>query len=213
MTRPSRNTDQLMIETAIRLLRDRGISGLRVREVAAKAGVNLGMFHYYFKTKDEFVKRVLADLYEGFFERFQIESSGSGSPIERLRRALLTLGRFARDNRDIVIPILLDVVRGHKKAVEFTQKGMTRHVFVLLKLIEECQAKALIARVPLPMAGVYLAGSVVFPAVVFSSLQRAGAKRPFGKSMRDLESVLLSDAAIEMRVDLALKGLATGRGV
>ncbi|MBC7946203.1 MAG: TetR/AcrR family transcriptional regulator, partial [Burkholderiales bacterium] len=50
MPRPSQNTDRRLIKAARKLLPETGCSGLNLRQVAVKAGVNLGMFHYHFKT-------------------------------------------------------------------------------------------------------------------------------------------------------------------
>ena len=59
MTRPSRNQDQLLIQAAKRLLPEMGISGMSLQRIADECGVNLGMFHYHFKTKDAFIRKVL----------------------------------------------------------------------------------------------------------------------------------------------------------
>ena len=55
MSRPSKNTDRLLIEAAKELIPEAGFKGLKIREVARKAGVNLGMFNYHFKTKEKFL--------------------------------------------------------------------------------------------------------------------------------------------------------------
>jgi len=48
MSRPSKNTDKLLIQAGRRLLPETGVSGLSLRRGAQEAGVNLGMFPYYF---------------------------------------------------------------------------------------------------------------------------------------------------------------------
>ena len=55
MTRPSQNIDQRLLEAGRRLLPDLGCAALSVRRLAAEAGVNAGMFHYHFRTKDVFL--------------------------------------------------------------------------------------------------------------------------------------------------------------
>ena len=59
MPRPSRNIDQLLIAAALELLPNAGTSVLTIRQVCQHAGVNLGMFHYHFKTRDVFLRAVL----------------------------------------------------------------------------------------------------------------------------------------------------------
>jgi DNA-binding transcriptional regulator YbjK len=43
----SEQTRTRILEAALALLPRHGLAALRVRQVAAKAGVNLGMFHYH----------------------------------------------------------------------------------------------------------------------------------------------------------------------
>ena len=59
MSRPSQNADQHLIEAAQKMLKHTSLSQMNIRQVAAEAGVNLGMFHYHFKTKDQFAKAVM----------------------------------------------------------------------------------------------------------------------------------------------------------
>src|SRR5665811_1456045 len=110
VSRPSQNTDQRLIEAAREMLGTSALSRMNLREVAKKAGVNLGMFHYHFKTKDQFTRAVLQDTYDKFFREFSLESSRDGEPLQNLRGALFTLGKFMLDNRRMLLGILHDVL-------------------------------------------------------------------------------------------------------
>lgn len=48
-----------LIATAYQLLVEKGFEGLRVREVAAQAGVNIATLHYYFPTKEDLIRGVV----------------------------------------------------------------------------------------------------------------------------------------------------------
>ena len=65
MPRPSQNVDQLLIDAGLELLPETGCAGLSVRKLTEHAGVNLGMFHYHFRNKDNFVRTLLQRTYEG----------------------------------------------------------------------------------------------------------------------------------------------------
>ena len=106
MTRPSHNTDRLLIRAAKKLIPRTGFSGLTVREVSRRAGVNLGMFNYHFKTKDAFIEKLLVETYEDFFADFKIESLTGGTPIERLKNAIMAVAFYVRDNRQIFIMLM-----------------------------------------------------------------------------------------------------------
>ncbi|MBI4676762.1 MAG: TetR/AcrR family transcriptional regulator [Elusimicrobia bacterium] len=208
MSRPSRNQDKLLIQAGRKLLPETGISGLSVRKVAAEAGVNPGMFHYHFKTKRRFARMVLQEIYEEFFKGFSVESGGGSPPLERLRRALLALGRFARDNRRLFIILLHDVIEGEAEVTSFVTANFPRHIGILLGLIRECRGRGLLKKAPLPNTVAFLAGGAIAPNVGFGLLERVSSRKPLGLAMRFIEPMLVSDAAIASRVDWALAALA-----
>jgi len=59
MPRPSRNVDERLLAAGRELYPDAGAAGLSIRRIAERAEANLGMFHYHFRTKDQFVRRLL----------------------------------------------------------------------------------------------------------------------------------------------------------
>ncbi|TXI76399.1 MAG: TetR/AcrR family transcriptional regulator [Flavobacteriales bacterium] len=53
MGKPKDNeTRQRIVAAAMKLFRTKGMSGVNMRELAENAGVNKGLLHYYFKTKE-----------------------------------------------------------------------------------------------------------------------------------------------------------------
>jgi AcrR family transcriptional regulator len=59
MARLSRNIDQALLRAGRELFPRVGCGGLSVRALAEHADVNVGMFHYHFKTKDKFLDALL----------------------------------------------------------------------------------------------------------------------------------------------------------
>ena len=210
MTRPSRNTDRLLLEAGKKLIPEMGISGLTVRAVAKKAGVNLGMFNYHFKTKDTFVERLLSDMYEDFFKSFKMESETGGDCRERLKNAVLTLGRFVRARRRIIIMIIQEIIIGNRKIMEFAKANMTRHIMILLGLIKECQKKKYIAKMPLPSAASFFIAAIVGPNIVLAIVEQYARKglatHLFAAAV---EKMVLTDKELQRRVEIAFKGLAS----
>ena len=72
---------QALVRCAYQELAERGFEGLRTREVAAAAGVNIATLHYYFPTKQALIGSVLAHA----MEKFRSTLSASGSPADQLR--------------------------------------------------------------------------------------------------------------------------------
>ena len=204
MSRPSQNTDQRLVKAARRLLPETGCSGLNLRQVAAKAKVNLGMFHYHFKTKEEFVRRVLQEFYEEFFKDFQLEAEHHATPLENLRAALMTFAAFARDNRRLVFVLLRDAMNGEKVVYDFLRANLHRHIQILFRLIQECQAKGELPPLPPPNVLVTLIASMNMPSIISEGVRRAPISRGKQKIAPILEAHVLSDAALAGRLAFLL---------
>src|SRR5687767_11769724 len=116
MPRPSRNLDRALLAAGRALLPHRGCAGLSVREVAETAGVNLGMFHYHFRTREAFLRELLQSMYEDMFSQLTLTRSEAEGPVESLRGALRFLGRFLRANRAVLARVMADALCGDRVA-------------------------------------------------------------------------------------------------
>jgi AcrR family transcriptional regulator len=212
MTRPSRNTDKLLIEAAKELIPKNGLSGLTVRDVARKAGVNLGMFNYHFKTKEAFLEKVLSESYEDFFKGLEIGSGTGGTPRERLKNAVAVIAFFVRDNRPVFIMLARELALGNRIVTDFAKKHMARHIELLIKLVKDCQKEGQMAKLPLVQVLPFLMGSVMAANFIVTAAERLAPLGSLGIA-RDLlsaaaDKTILSDKAVEQRIDLALNALA-----
>lgn len=206
MTPPSQDIDRKLLLAARALVAEKGFGALTVRGAAARAGVNPGMFHYHFKTKRAFKRRVLEAVYEDFFERFTLSVRGNG-PLERLRESLRYVGRFARDHRQEGFTLIQDALGGDRDTVDFIGENFPRHLKVILDLIIHAQKAGELALAPLPFVMTFIIAGVGFPAFLFESFRSTKTRRPFGFSLRDVEFSLLTDEAIDRRVEAVLRGL------
>ena len=99
MARPSRNIDRALLAAGRDLLPLTGCRNLSVRQVTERAGVNLGMFHYHFRTRENFVRAVLQEMYEEMFASLQLERARHAEPLPGLRAVLRVLGRLQQDSQ------------------------------------------------------------------------------------------------------------------
>ncbi|MBM4263369.1 MAG: TetR/AcrR family transcriptional regulator [Deltaproteobacteria bacterium] len=204
MTRPSRNIDRLLIDTARELLPHMGCRGFSIRQLTERAGVNLGMFHYHFKTRDNFLSIVLQGVYEEMFSRLSFQAHAERAPVENLRAAANVLGRFLRDNRLLFRRLLPDAMAGDTVAQDFLRRNFPRHLGVMTGLIGDAQRAGELRRLPLFQAMAFLAGAVGMPIMMATAMLEGR----FAPSIVDnLEQDVLSDTAIGQRVDMALAGL------
>jgi AcrR family transcriptional regulator len=81
---------QQLVLAAFHQLAERGFEGLRTRDVAAEAGVNIATLHYYFPTKEALITAVL----EHVMTRFRSTLEPHGSPDDQLRNHLRAVRRL-----------------------------------------------------------------------------------------------------------------------
>ncbi len=88
---------ELILNAAQECLRDRGLKGLNIRDVAKAAGVSLGSVHYYFSSKEE----ILVEIFRQFVQRVS-QATLSGTPHSNPWQVLTDLldGYFAELSRD-----------------------------------------------------------------------------------------------------------------
>src|SRR3712207_809169 len=95
-TSERRETREAFLDAAERLLLEVGHAGITTRRVAAEAGANQGLVHYYFGSIDELVVQVLERFTSRLVAR-QREMYGSDAPfIEKWR----TAWRFQEEDLD-----------------------------------------------------------------------------------------------------------------
>jgi AcrR family transcriptional regulator len=214
MTRPAGDADQKLIRAALELIPETGLSGLSVRKVAARAKVNLGMFHYHFRTKTAFSRRVLDQLYETFFTRLAeaVEHASGASPRDRLRSAILAAARFAREHRPLILALVRDLLGGNREVLAFARASFPRHLVLIVRLARDAQRSGQIRKMPIlkliPLLFVTAVGPVMAEELI-------GRILPAG--FREIPRHLLgpfvsSDRAIEERLDFLLDSLAPARG-
>lgn len=208
--RPSRNLDLALLEAGRELFPERGCAGMSVREVADKAGVNLGMFHYHFKSREAFLRALMQAGYEEMFSRLSLVSEQAGDTTERLRYALRTISRFVRDHRRFVGRLLSDALNGEPVVRDFIRDNLPRHLAVLRGLIAQGQKEGTLAPVPIPQAMGVCAGSMAFPVLAGGAMADSGMLDP--ATVRMIDTVLLSNDALDQRIDMALRGISQPQG-
>lgn len=82
----ARQSRAALLAAAERLFADRGLAGARTEEIAAAAGVNKALLHYYFDTKEKLHRAVLANLFEQFLASVREPLEDTASPRAALLR-------------------------------------------------------------------------------------------------------------------------------
>lgn len=208
MPRPGRNIALALLRSGRVLYPERGSAGLSLRALTEHAGVQLGMFHYHFRTKDAFLRELLQQYYEEMFGPLSERVRHAGPPLVRLREALLFLATFVRDHEAMLGRVFADASGGEAVAAEFLRANAPRHLRLLMQLMNEAEAEGTLAPLPRLQRFVFTMGAVALPLVVVPHVARLQiAPAIVG---RQLKRQVTSDAAIAQRVELALAALQKG---
>jgi AcrR family transcriptional regulator len=116
-----------LLEAAFTLLAERGLEGLRTRDIAQRAGVNIATLHYYFATKEA----LLAALVRHASEKF-------GDPASRSARPAASKKPRSRRPAE-VLPAELESLRDHMEAAGRTFKTAPQLMGVMQELAVRAQ--------------------------------------------------------------------------
>lgn len=208
MPRPGKNIEQVLLRSGRALYPERGSAGLSVRALTEHAGVNLGMFHYHFRTKEAFLRELLQQFYEEMFSTLSAQAAQPGPPLARLRESLLFLACFVRDHAAVLGRVFADAGSGDPVAAEFVRTNAPRHLRLLLQLMNEAEQRGELAPLPALQRFVFVMGAVASPLVIAPRIARMRVAP--GLVARQLKSQVTSDEAIAQRIDLALAALSKG---
>ncbi|HTN85569.1 MAG TPA: TetR/AcrR family transcriptional regulator [Sorangium sp.] len=91
-----------LLEAAYTLIAEKGLEGLRTRDIAARAGVNISTLHYYFGTKDALITAIVAHVTGKFVEAQRAPASpspaGQAGALAPVRAHLESAWRSFQDN-------------------------------------------------------------------------------------------------------------------
>jgi AcrR family transcriptional regulator len=87
MARPKdqRERRRDLVRAATRAIADTGVAGLRIRDVAAQAGLSPGLVSYYYRSLDELILDVHADAVRRFYSARRDAIDGVDDPLAQLR--------------------------------------------------------------------------------------------------------------------------------
>ena len=210
MARPSQNIDQRLLQAGMELLPLNGCRGLSARKLTEHAGVKLGMFHYHFRSKDNFIRTLLQQTYEQMFQDLVLQSHEGVSPVDNLRKAVKVIAGFGLAHRQLLLRIGADALAGEQVAAEFLQANLPRHLGVVAGLVAEAQRSGHLVKAPLPQVIAFIAGAVMSPVLLGTALlENTGLPAAAGAG---LEKAVLSKKAVEQRIEFALRGLSAHTG-
>lgn len=211
MPRPAGDAAERLLKAGAALAREGGCCAVSVRAVCRLAKVNLGLFHYHFKSREAFLERLMEEVYKDFFARLSGSAESGGSPPERLRRALRSIAHFTREHRRLCVGMLKDGMNGERMTAVFAAKYFPHHMPLVAAIYEEGVRRGDFRRLPLPFFMSFCMGVLNAPGIMLTLFEDHDAKRPFGRPSRQTAEELMSDSAIEERLDMIIAALSLPR--
>jgi AcrR family transcriptional regulator len=209
MARPSRNLDRALLAAGSELFPVHGCAGITIRQVADAAGVNIGMFHYHFGSREAFLRALLQQAYEGMFSHLTLETGRQLEPVAALRSAFRVIGRFARENRRFIVRVMADALSGEVVARDFMRENMPRHLGLIRGLLAEGQRRGAIRAMAPQQALAFCVGAIGSPILLGGAIADSAALTR--AASRAIADALLTEDAIDERIELALAALAAAR--
>jgi AcrR family transcriptional regulator len=87
-----------LIAAAIELIAEKGVDGLRLREIADRADIGFGSFYNHFASKEELVEAVVAEYVGSLTQAIIVNATGSADPAETTAVAHRMFVRLAYDD-------------------------------------------------------------------------------------------------------------------
>lgn len=100
--RKTSETQQIIFDTAMRLMSEKGFQGTTVREICACAGIPIGTFYNCYRSKVDILKRIYDDG-DAYIQRSMAEDADACGALDRLRSFAV---RYTQLNEQTGIDVL-----------------------------------------------------------------------------------------------------------
>ena len=143
------STRERILAAALEVFAERGFDGARTREIAARAGANLGLIKYYFNDKERLwkaaVARAFAELQAGLAR--QVEP-GNGDELAWLERVVRQFVHFVARHPEFMRLMNDEAKRDSRRMRWLADRFVGPMSQVIGVHLERAQAKGLVAPIP-----------------------------------------------------------------
>ena len=103
-----------LVHIAYRLIAERGLEGLRTRDVAEAAGIDTGTLHYHFPSKESLEQAVVEHLSEDFSANRIAAGKTPANALEELRNEIFDVALRVRQSPDQLLVMMDLTVRASR---------------------------------------------------------------------------------------------------
>lgn len=124
MGKHQNSSEPAILKAAEKVFLEKGLEGARTAEIAKEAGVNTGVLHYFFKTKEELYNRIIQEKYLDFSHSLVLSLQEiSGNLNETVRVMSENMFDFFMKNPDVPLFIYKEYPR-HPEQVKMLGKAV-----------------------------------------------------------------------------------------
>jgi AcrR family transcriptional regulator len=199
MARPRTDIEPRILRAARTQFLAHGVDGASLRAIARSAKTNVGMIHYYFKTKDDLFLAVVEEIY-GVLLADLAAILGQDTPLAaKLEKLFLRIGAATQTEMDVIRLVVREALASTTRFERLFDRFREGHVAMLFGAVGSAmQSGEIDASLPLPMVVI---GSLALGGIPQFLKRVAGDRPPF---------TLLPDARAlaALSVDVLFRGVA-----
>lgn len=145
---------------SIALFGKRGYYATTMRDIAARAGVSVGLIYQYFGDKEDVLFLTIVDVLDTYRDRIPAATAGIGDPLERFRAAVHAYCRVIDANVDATVLAYRETKSLGKARRNVIKQKEAETNALLARCIEDCIAAGLFERIDV--------GMLVYQIVMFA---------------------------------------------
>lgn len=195
MPRPNKGTDRLLIETGKKMLLKNGINGLTISAICKKARVNPGMFVYNFKSKEEYLDRVLNEIFEEYLIPL-VPGPATDSVYDNMEHVLFFIAKASAKYPALMIQVGSETLTGDKTLIHAFKERVAQKTRGIFPLFKKAKEQGIISRqINLPTFIL-----MTWPALIYSSASATKIMTIMPEEDKIDPELMISDEAIKERV-------------
>ena len=133
-----------ILEAAIEVIAEKGLSRARISDIALHAGVADGTIYLYFRNKNHILHTAIDTAFAQFSERVSVALTGAHNPIEQLAIIALLHLRTLTSRRSFAVILQTEVRQSARFIAEFTHEALSGYINLVREVIRRGQAEGVI---------------------------------------------------------------------
>ena len=132
-----------VVAAAIALFGKRGYHASTIRDIAAAAGVSVGLIYQYFGDKEDVLFLAIVDVLDSYRRRIPVATAGTADPLERLRAAVHAYCSVIDANVDATVLAYRETKSLRKARRNVIKQKEADTNALLARYVEDCIAEGL----------------------------------------------------------------------